>query len=65
MKYSGSFQISAQKIDCWYMLEPPQRDGSNGSPHSYILAEVRKLMYMPVNPSYIVKKGVYWGVKTI
>ena len=29
MKHSGSFHISAQNIDCVYLLEPPVRGGSN------------------------------------
>ena len=29
MKNSGSFHISAQNIDCGYLLEPPRRGGSN------------------------------------
>ena len=28
-KNSDIFQISAQNIDCVYLLEPPQRGGSN------------------------------------
>ena len=28
------FEISAQKIDCGYSLEPPQRGGSNEYPQS-------------------------------
>ena len=50
MNNSGSFQISAQNIDCGYSLEPPRRGGSNENPQSMFLAEVRKLMYTPVNP---------------
>ena len=34
MKYSGSFQISAQNKDCGYMLETPRRGGSNEYPRS-------------------------------
>ena len=34
MKNSGSFHISAQNIDCEYLLEPPRRGGSNGYPQS-------------------------------
>ena len=36
MKNSGSFHISAQSIDCWYSLEPPQRGGSNEYPQSIV-----------------------------
>ena len=56
------FHISAQKLDCGYSLEPPRRGGSNeypqsGSneyPQSMFWAEIRKIMYNPVNPSFIV-----------
>ena len=52
MKNSGSFHISAQNIDCGYPLESPRRGGSNEYPQSMFLAEIRKLMYTPVNPSF-------------
>ena len=54
MKNSGSFHISAQNIDYGYLLEPPRRGGSNGYPQSMFLAEIRKLMYTPVNPSFTI-----------
>ena len=38
-KNSDIFQISAQKIDCWYSLGPPQWGGSNKYPQSMILAK--------------------------
>ena len=36
-KNSGSFDISAQNIDCGYSLEPPHRGGSNECPQSIFL----------------------------
>ena len=39
MKNSGSFHISAQNIDCGYLLELPQRGGSNEYPHSYVFEQ--------------------------
>ena len=48
------FLISAQNIACGYSLEPPQRGGSNGYPKSMFLAEIRKIMYTPVNPSFTI-----------
>ena len=54
MKNSGIFYISAQNIDYGYSLEPRRRGGSNEYPQSMFLAETRKLMYTPVNPSFIV-----------
>ena len=46
------FHISAQNMDCWYSLEPPRRGGSNEYPQSMFWAEIRKIMYTPVNPSF-------------
>ena len=54
MKNSDIFQISAKNIDCGYSLEPPRRGGSNEYPQSMFLAEIRKLMYTPVNPIFTV-----------
>ena len=51
-KNSDVFHISAQNIDCGYSLEPPRRDGSNEYPRSIFSAEIRKIMYTPVNPSF-------------
>ena len=51
MKHSGSFHISAQDIDCGYLFEPPRRGGSDEYPRVPVfLAEIRKLIYTPVNP---------------
>ena len=46
------FLISAQNVDCGYSLEPPRRGGSNENPQSMFWAEIRKIMYTPVNPSF-------------
>ena len=54
MKNSGSFHISAQNIDCGYLLELPWWGGSNEYPQSMFWAEIRNLMYTPVNPSFTV-----------
>ena len=48
------FHISAQNIDCGYSLEPPRRGGSNEYPQSMFRAEIRKIMYTPVNPSFTI-----------
>ena len=53
-KNSDIFRNSAQNIDCGYSLEPPRRGGSNEYPQSMFWAEVRKIMYTPVNPSFTV-----------
>ena len=54
IKNSNIFHISAQNIDCWYSLEPPRRGGCNEYPQSMFWAEIRKIMYTPVNPSFTV-----------
>ena len=36
------FLISAQNIDCGYLLEPPRRGGSNEYPQSMFWAEIWK-----------------------
>ena len=53
-KKSDIFHISAQNIDCGYSLEPPHRGGSNEYPQSMFFAEIRKIMYTPVNPSFTI-----------
>ena len=60
MKLSDIFHISAQNIDCGYSLEPPQWGGSNEYPQSMLWAEIRKIIYTPVNPSFTFLK---WGLK--
>ena len=51
IKNSDIFQISAQNIDCVYSLE---RGGSNEYPQSMFWAEIRKIMYTPVDPSFTI-----------
>ena len=46
MKNSGSFHISAQNINCGYLLEPPRR--GEASTHNLFLSR-NKTMYTPVN----------------
>ena len=60
MKNSDIFHISAQNIDSGYSLEPPRWGGSNEYPRSMFWAEIRKLMYTPVNPSFTIEK---WGLR--
>ena len=40
IKKSGSSHISAQNIDCGYLLEPPRRGGSNEYPQSMFCIKV-------------------------
>ena len=54
IKNSNISHISAQNIDCGYSLEPPRRGGSNEYPQSVFWAEIRKIMYTPVNPSFTI-----------
>ena len=54
MKNSKNFHISAQNIDCGYSLEPPQWGGSNEYPQSMFWAEMRQIMFTPVNPSFTI-----------
>ena len=46
--------ISAQNIDCGYSLEPHRRGGSNEYPQSMFWAEIWKIMYTPLNPSFTI-----------
>ena len=52
IKNSDIFHISAQNIDCRYLSEPPQQGSSNEYPQSMFQAEIRKIMYIPVNPTF-------------
>ena len=53
-KKSDIFQVSSQNIDCGYSLEPPQWGGSSEYPQYMFLAEIRKVKYTPVNPSFTI-----------
>ena len=54
VKIPDIFHISAQNIDCGYSLEPPRRGGSNEYPQSMFWAQIRKIMYTPVFPSFTI-----------
>ena len=54
MKNSKIFHISTQNIDCGYSLESPRRGGSNEYPQFKFWAEIWKIMYTPVNPSFTI-----------
>ena len=54
IKNSDICHIFAQNIDCGYSLEQPRRGGSNEYTQSMFLAEIRKIMYTPVNPSFTI-----------
>ena len=65
MKNSGSLHISVQNIDCRYLLEPPQQDGSNEYPQSMFLSEKKKINVYPCKPQFYCIKVGFKGVKTI
>ena len=54
IKNSDIFHISPQNIDCEYSLEPSRWGGSNEYLQSMFWAEIRKIMYTPVNPSFTI-----------
>ena len=65
MKNSGSFHISAQNIDCGYLLEPPRRVGSNEYPKSMFSSRNKKNNVYPCNPQFHYIRVGFKGVKTI
>ena len=52
MKNSGSFHISAQNIDCGYLLERHGEAVLTSTHNLCFWADIRKLMYTPENPSF-------------
>ena len=48
------FLISAQNIDCGYLLELPHWGSSNEYPQSMFWVEIRKIICTPVNPSFTI-----------
>ena len=62
-KNSDIFYISAQNIDFGYSLEPPRRGGSNEYPQFMFWAEIRKIIFTPVNPSFTIHKWGLWESK--
>ena len=53
-KNSDIFHISAQTIDCGYLLEPPRWGGSNEYLQSMFLSRNKKNNVYPVNPSFTI-----------
>ena len=49
---SDIFHISAQNIDCGYMLEPPRRGGSNEYPQSMLLSRNKKNNVYPFKSQF-------------
>ena len=65
MKNSGSFHISAQNIDCGYLLEPPRRGGSKEYPTIYVLSRNTNINVYPCKPQFYDIKMGFKGVKII
>ena len=51
-KNSDIFHISAQNIDCGYLLELPQRGSSNKYPQSMFLSRNKKNNVYPCKPQF-------------
>ena len=65
MKKSGSFHISAQNIDCGYLLEPLRRGGSEEYLQSMFLSRNKIINVYPCKPQFYCIKVGFKGVKTI
>ena len=65
MKNSGSCHISAQNIDCVYLLEPPQRGSSSKYPQSMFLSRNKKNNVYPCKPPFYYIKVGFMGVNII
>ena len=59
MKNSVSFHISAQNIDCGYLLELPQQGGSIEYPQLMFLSRNNKIYVYPCKPQFY----CLWGPK--
>ena len=64
-KNSHIFHISAQNLDCGYLLEPPRRGGSNEYPQSMFLSRNNKNNVYPCKPQFYYIKVGFKGVKII
>ena len=65
IKNSDIFHISAQNIDCGFLLEPPRRGGSNKYPQSMFLSRNKKNDIYPCKPQFYYIKVGFKGVKII
>ena len=64
-KISDIFHISAQNIDCGYLLEPHWRGGSNKYLQSMFLSRNKKNNAYPFKPQFYYIKVGFDGVKII
>ena len=53
-KFTYTFLIFAQNIDCGYTLEPPRQGGSNEYPQSMFWFKNKKNKYTPAYPSFTI-----------
>ena len=65
MKISHIFLISAQSIDCGYLLEPPRWGGSNEYRQSMFLSRNEKNNIYPCKPQFYYIKVGFKGVNNI
>ena len=65
MKNSISFHISAQNIDCGYLLELPWWGSSNEYPQSTLLSRNKKINVYPCKPQFYCIRVVFKEIKTI
>ena len=65
MKILIFFHISAQNIDCGYLLKAPRRCGSNEYPQSMFLSRNKKNNVYPCKPQFYYIKVGFKGVKII
>ena len=59
------FRISAQNIDCGFLLEPPHRGGSNEYPQSMLFQQNKKINVYPYKPQFYYIKVRFKGVNII
>ena len=64
IKNSDIFHVSAQNIDCGYLLEPPHRGGSE-YPQSMFLSRNKENNVYPCKPQFCYIKVGFKGVKII
>ena len=63
MKNSGRFHISAQNIDCGYLLELSRRGGSSVYSQSMFLSRNKKINVYPCRPQFYCLKVGFKGVE--
>ena len=64
-KNSDIFLISAQNIDCGYLLEPPRQGSSKEYPQSMLLSRNKKNNIYPGKPEFYYIKVGFKGVNII